>query len=133
MGKCHRNFDRGSTESVDHLGSMGIFLIIFFFFFLLYCIFIAVCGLSPVMASGATFHYGALVSHCGVFPCYRAQALGAKALGVVAHRFICPMACSIFLDQELNLCPPHWQVILNHCTIREVLHEDFNITNPFNP
>ena len=25
VGKCHRNFDRGSTESVDHLGNMGIF------------------------------------------------------------------------------------------------------------
>ena len=91
------------------------------------------CGLSPVMASGVTFHYGTLVSHCGVLSCHRALALGAKASGVVAHRLICPVACSIFLDQGLSLCPLHWQVILNHCTTREVSHEDFNITNPFNP
>ena len=25
VGKCHINFDRGITESVDHLGSMGFF------------------------------------------------------------------------------------------------------------
>ena len=24
--------------------------------------------------------------------------------------------CGIFLDQGWNLCPLHWQAILNHCT-----------------
>ena len=109
------------------------FFLIKFFFSWLCCIFIAVFGLSQVMASRATFHYGTLVSHCGVFSCHRALALSAKALEVVAHGLICTMACSIFLNQGLNLCPLHWQVILNHCTTREVLHEDFNITNSFNP
>ena len=28
---------------------------------------------------------------------------------VVAHGLICPLTCGIFLDQELNPCPPHWQ------------------------
>ena len=28
---------------------------------------------------------------------------------VVAHRLSCPEACGIFLDQELNPCPLHWQ------------------------
>ena len=28
---------------------------------------------------------------------------------VVAHRLSCCVACGIFLDQGLNLCPLHWQ------------------------
>ena len=28
----------------------------------------------------------------------------------VAHGLSCSVACGIFLDQELNLCPLHWQV-----------------------
>ena len=27
----------------------------------------------------------------------------------MAHRFSCPVACGIFLDQGLNLCLLHWQ------------------------
>ena len=26
------------------------------------------------------------------------------------HWLSCPVACGIFPDQGLNLCPPHWQV-----------------------
>ena len=56
-------------------------------------------------------------SPCGGFSCYRVQALGTQASVFVAHRlwstdsvvvahgFSCPLACGIFLDQELNLCP----------------------------
>ena len=29
---------------------------------------------------------------------------------VVVLRLSCSMACGIFLDQGLNLCPLHWQV-----------------------
>ena len=29
---------------------------------------------------------------------------------VVAHELSCSVACGIFLDQELNLCPLHGQV-----------------------
>ena len=29
---------------------------------------------------------------------------------VVVHGFSCPVACGIFLDQESNLCPLHYQV-----------------------
>ena len=28
---------------------------------------------------------------------------------VAMHRFSCPEACEIFLDQESNPCPLHWQ------------------------
>ena len=42
---------------------------------------------------------GTWASHCGGFSCYRAQALGHAGSLVVAHRFSCPEACGIFLDQ----------------------------------
>ena len=48
----------------------------------------------------------ARASHCGGFSCCEAQALGAQASVVVAHRVSCSMACGIFPDQGLNLCPP---------------------------
>ena len=28
---------------------------------------------------------------------------------IAMHRFSCPKACEIFLDQESNPCPLHWQ------------------------
>ena len=41
----------------------------------------------------------------------------AAALGlvVVAHGLSCPVACGIFSDQGLNLCPLHWQVYYPWC------------------
>ena len=41
--------------------------------------------------------------------CCGAQALGARASVVVAHRLSCSVACGIFPDQGLNPCPLHWQ------------------------
>ena len=38
-----------------------------------------------------------------------ARALGARASVVVAHGLSCSQACGIFLDQESNPCPLHWQ------------------------
>ena len=55
------------------------------------------CGLSLVVVSGG-------------FSCCRAQVLGVSASVVVAHGPGCSMACGIFPDQGLNLCPLHWQV-----------------------
>ena len=63
----------------------------------------------------------AQASHCSGFSCCRAQALGARASGVVAHGlwstgsvFVahglsCSVAHGIFPDQGSNLCPLHWQ------------------------
>ena len=31
---------------------------------------------------------------------------------VVAHGLSCPVACGVFLDQESNPCPLHWQADL---------------------
>ena len=53
--------------------------------------------------------YGALTSHCCGISCCRARALGEQASVVTAHRFSCPTACGIPLDQGLNLCLLHWQ------------------------
>ena len=46
-------------------------------YFRLWWVFVAACGLSLVLASGGLpSSCGARASHCGGFPCYRAQALG---------------------------------------------------------
>ena len=39
------------------------------------------------------------------------QSMGYRCIGsvVVGHRLSCSTACGIFPDQELNLCPLHWQ------------------------
>ena len=48
-------------------------------------------------------------SHCGASLAaeHRLQSMGSV---VVAHELSCSVACGIFLDQELNLCPLHGQV-----------------------
>ena len=58
--------------------------------------------------------------HCSGFSCCRARALGMCTSIVVALRLSPSMACGIVPDQELNLCPLHWQAILIHCTSGEV-------------
>ena len=40
---------------------------------------------------------------------------------LVAYRLSCFMACGIFPDQGLNLCPLQWQVDSYPLTTREVL------------
>ena len=44
-----------------------------------------------------------------VAPGHRARPLGTGVSVAVAHRFSCPTACEIFLDQGLNPRPLHWQ------------------------
>ena len=47
---------------------------------------------------------------------------------VVAHRLSCSTTCGIFPDQGSNLCPLHWQWILNHWTTGKSLkHQIFDI------
>ena len=87
------------------------------FFFLIYFIFGYVGSLLPrvgfslVAASGG---YSSL--WCAGFSCCGAWALGAwasvvvaRGSVVVAHGISCSVACGIFPDQGLNLCPLHWQ------------------------
>ena len=98
--------------------------IAFFFFFWLHWAFIALSGLFLVAGSGATLHCGVRASHCKVFSCWQAQALGAQALVVaarglsncgtgsvvVAHGLHCCAPCRIFKNQGSNPCLLHWQV-----------------------
>ena len=97
----------------------------FFFPVLFSVVFLAVLGLcacawlSLVAASKVYCSRSARASQgCG-FLCCGAQVPGtwASAHGlwsvgsaVAAHRLSCPAPHRIFLDQELNPCPLHWQV-----------------------
>ena len=54
---------------------------------------------------GLSSSCSAWASHCGVFSCCRAQALGHVGLVVAVHRLSCSLACGIFLEQGSNLCP----------------------------
>ena len=62
------------------------FLIILFIYYWLHWVFIALCGLSLCVVSGATLHCSARVSHWSGFSCCRAQALGTWASAVAACR-----------------------------------------------
>ena len=57
-----------------------------FIYFWLCWVFVAACGLSLVVASGATLRCGAQASHCGGFSCCRARAL--ERTGLVAPRHV---------------------------------------------
>ena len=118
----------GARRSNMRLGQDRFSLSFSFFFFLIYLIylFLAALGLCCCVRAfsrcgewGATLRCGARASHCGGFSCCKARALSARASVVVAHGLRCSVACGIFPDQGLNLCPLHWQAILNHCATRE--------------
>ena len=87
-------------------------------------VFVAVCGLSLVAASG-----GYSLLRCAGFSLQwllLLQSMGSRGKGfngcstgltscstwasvVVAHGFSCSVACGIFPDQGSNPCPLHWQ------------------------
>ena len=56
-----------------------------YIFFWLHWVFVAVCGLSLVVASRGYSLFGAQDSHCSGFSCCGAWALGAWASVVAAH------------------------------------------------
>ena len=52
----------------------------------------------------------------------------------MGHGLISSTTCGIFLDQGWAPCPRCWQVILIHCTAREVPHSaTFNVLMTFLP
>ena len=63
--------------------------------------FVAVCGLSLVVARGLLNALASLVVQYGL--------QGVQASVVVAHGLSCPLACRIFPGQESNLCALHGQ------------------------
>ena len=98
------------------------FLIIFCCFFSYYilkiqfvCLFLVVLGLDCCAQAFYSCGKWGLLSSCRVqtscsgFSCCGAQAVCTWASVAVACRLSCPVACVIFLDQESNLHPLHWQ------------------------
>ena len=81
-----------------------LFIILFIYYFWLCWVFTAV---------GA--------SHCGGFSWCRARALGPTGFSSCSSRALerrlsscgsrAELPCGIFLDCDLNLCLPHWQVV----------------------
>ena len=65
-------------------------------------VFVAMCGLSLVVESGATPRCGARASHCGGFSCCGAQALSVQASVFV----VCALSsCGLqALEHRLNSC-----------------------------
>ena len=83
--------DFGRIYMQNSLLSLCGFLLSRIFPFTFFCVcvwlhwvFLAVHGLSLVVASGATLHCGARASHCGGFSCCRARPLGVRASVVAA-------------------------------------------------
>ena len=67
-------------------------------------------GFLKLQGAGAALHCGAQASHRTGFSRRRAQTLECAGFRTVAHGLLCPVACGIFSDQGLNLCPLPWQV-----------------------
>ena len=85
-----------------------LFIYLFIYFWLCW-VFVSVCGLSLVAASG-----GHSSSQCAGVSLSRPlllQSTGSRCAGsvVVAHGPSCSAACGIFPDQGSNPCPLHWQ------------------------
>lgn len=75
-------------------------------------VFITALGLSPVAEAGvASVVVRGLVT--AVPSLAGARALAALASVVAAHGLSCSAACGIVLGQGSNLCPLHWQAVLN--------------------
>ena len=73
-------------------------------------------GYSPVAVQEILTGVASLIAEHGL------QCTGSI---VVAHRLNCSVAWGIFLDQESNLCPLHWQGILKHWTTKRFLLDGF--------
>ena len=83
-------------------GSIFHYLLTYFW---LHCVCVAVFGLSVVkQQAGAALPFSVLASHCSGFSYCGAQALGPRALVLVACRLGCSAKCGIFPDQGSNPC-----------------------------
>ena len=113
--------------SLFHSTSSSSFFLYFFKFIYLFIyiwlhwVFVAVCGLSLVVASGATLGCRVWASHCGGFSCCRTRSLECTGSVVVAHGLSCSTACGILPDQARTCVPCIGRRILNHCATREAL------------
>ena len=53
---------------------------------------------------------GVWASHCSVFSCRRAWALGCALFSITVHVPSCPRASGVLPDQGSNLCSLQWQM-----------------------
>ena len=128
-------FWRRYLEGLHKFCQMSCFLLVFIIYFQLCWVFDATCRLSPVAASSGYFSLWCagfslqwlllLQSTDSTHPVFSSCGLQAPEhrLNVAAHELICSTACGMFLNQELNPCPLHWQADsqpLNHWTTREL-------------
>ena len=70
---------------LNSVSCSNFFLNLFIIYFWLCWVFVAACGLSLVVASGATLCCSARASHCSGFLCCGACALGGRVSVVMAH------------------------------------------------
>ena len=69
------------------------------------------------VAAHRIFHRGVWV-YCGGFFLRSTDSRGVGSVVVVCG-LSCSLACGVFAEEESNMCPLHWQTILNHLTTRE--------------
>ena len=79
-------------------------------------VFVAVCGLSLVVASGGYSICGVQASHCGSFSCCRAWAWGCMGSVVVAHGPGCPRHVESSRRRDWTHVPSigRWPTSLDH-------------------
>ena len=94
--------------------------IIYYSYYWLCWGFVAVHGLSVVVASGG-FSLLQCVSLLWCFSCCRVTGLSGLGSVVVAHRLSCSTACEIFWTRDRTHFPCVGRWILYHWTTREVL------------
>ena len=102
---------RAIQQDPSYLFYFFIDLFIFIYLFIFGCVGSSLLhmGFLQLRRAGATLHCGARASHCGGFSCCGAQALGAWASVVVAHRL--SNCGSRALERRLSSCGAQAQLI----------------------
>ena len=93
-----------SVQLAILIHSFFFFLRLFTYFWLCW-VFVAACGLSPVVLSG-----GYSLLRCMGFSLQRLLLLQSTGSTVVVLGLSCSVACGIFPNQGWNPCPLYWQV-----------------------
>ena len=92
-------------------------------YFWLCWVFVAVCGLFPVVVCKLLTVMASCVEEHGLQRVWASEAAAHRFRSVgsvdVAYGLSCPATCGIFLDQGLNLCHVQRQADSNHWTTRE--------------
>ena len=70
-------------------------------------LFFAVVRRLLIVVASLVAEHGLLGARASVVVARGVQSAGSV---VVAHGLSCSVACGVFLDQGLNLCPLHWEV-----------------------